>query len=338
VSAPPALAVVGPTSGIGQDLIELLGERRVPLSRLKLLVSQVDERQIPDTPDGVEAKLDLLSPEAFDGVDIAVFADEPDIARRFSQVAAAAGAAVLDVTGGTAAEPGVALVAPGVTPPSAIAHAGTRLALPPAAAGALVAVLAPLHAAARIRRVVISLYEAAATGGQGALDELMDQVRGLLTQQEVPTTHFPEQLAFNVLPYTGRFTESGDTEPEIAIGASLRRLLDAPTLGVAVTAARVSAFHGTSASVHVELEGPLEPADAARRLAAAPGVEVVDAPGDGRYPVGLEAAGQEFVLVGRIRADRSVPHGLALWLAADDVRRSAVAALEVVQALSARPT
>jgi aspartate-semialdehyde dehydrogenase len=334
----PVVALVGAASAVGRDLLERLAERQVPVARLLLLLTRVDERQLPDTPDGVEAKVDLLSKEAFEGVDVAIFCDDRDIARRYSPVAVAAGATAIDLTGGTADEPGVTLVAPGITPPSTIAAAGARLALPTPAAGALAAVLAPLHAAAGARRVVVSLYEAAATAGQEAMDELLDQVRGLLTQREAQTKHFPEQLAFNVLPYTGPFTAEGDTEPEVAVAGALRRLLGAPALGVSVTAARVPAFHGTSASLHVEFERPLSPADARRRLAAAPGVEVVDDPSGGRYPVGLEAAGQDFVLVGRIRADRSVPHGLALWLAADDIRRGgAVAAVEVLKAVAARP-
>ncbi len=329
----PALALVGATSAVGCDLIERLAERQVPLERLSLLVAEVDDRQLPDSPEGVPTKLDLLSKDAFDGVDFAVFCEDADLARRYVPIALAAGATVIDLTGGTLDDAGVTLVAPGITPPSAIAGAGRRIALPPPAASALAAVLAPLHAAAGVRRVVVSIYEAAATAGQSGLDELLEQVRGLLTQQDVPAAEFPEQLAFNVIPRTGPFTPEGDTEPERRLVASLRRLLAAPDLRVAVTAARVPAFHGTSASVNVELERPLSPAEARARLAAAPGVEVIDAPAERRYPLGIDAAGQDFVLVGRIRADRSVASGLSLWLSADDLRRGgAVAAVEVLEA------
>ncbi len=328
------VALVGATSAVGRDLIERLAERQLPLERLSLLVAEVDDRQLPESPEGVPTKLDLLAKDSFDGVDFAVFCEDPDLARRYAAVAAAAGATTIDLTGGTLGEPGVVLVAPGITPPSAIATAGKRIALAPPAASALAAVLAPLHAAAGVTRVVVSLYEAAATAGQEAQDELLEQVRGILTQQDFPSAHFPDQLAFNVIPQTGAFTPEGDTEPERRFVSSLRRLLGAPNLRVAVTAARVPAFHGTSASVNVELDRPLSAEEARRRLAAAPGVEVVDAPGEGRYPLGLAAAGQDFVLVGRIRADRSVPSGLALWLAADDIRRGgAVAAVEVLEAV-----
>lgn len=331
------LAIVGATSAIGRDLIERLAERDLKLQRLSLLVAEVDDRQLPDGPAGVPAKLDLVSTDAFRGVDVAVFCDDPDLARRYAPVAVGAGARVVDLTGGTLDDAAATLVAPGLTPPSAIAAAGQRIVLPPPAASALAAVLAPLHAAAGIARVVVSVYEAAATAGQAGLDELLEQVRGLLTQQDAPAAQFPDQLAFNVIPQTGPFTAEGDTEPEARLAASLRRLLAAPELRVAITAARVAAFHGTSASVNVELVRPLSPEQARARLAAAPGVEVVDAPAEGRYPLGVDAAGQDFVLVGRIRADRSVPSGLALWLAADDIRRGgAVAAVEVLQALQAQ--
>ncbi|HEY8368248.1 MAG TPA: aspartate-semialdehyde dehydrogenase [Thermodesulfobacteriota bacterium] len=329
----PVLALVGATSAVGRDLIERLAERRVPLERLRLLVAEVDDRQLPDSPEGVPTTLDLVSKDAFGGVDFAVFCDDPDIARRYAPIAAEAGAIAVDLTGGTLDEAGVVLVAPGITPPSAIAGAGRRLALPPPAAGALAAILAPLHAAAGVKRVVVSIYEAAATAGQAGLDELFEQVRGLLGQQEAPAKTFPEQLAFNVIPRTGPFTPDGDTEPEVRVVETLRRLLGVPDLRVAVTAARVSAFHGTSASVNVEFERPITPAEARTRLAAAPGVEVVDDPAEGRYPIGLDAAGQDFVLVGRIRADHSVPSGLSLWLSADDIRRGgAVAAVDVIEA------
>lgn len=333
----PVLALVSATSAIGRDLIERIAERRLPVERLSLLLSQVDARQLPDAPEGVPMKVDLLSKEAFGGIDVAVFCEDPDIARRYAPVAVAAGATTIDLTGGTIDEPGVALVAPGITPPSAIAAAGRRLALPPPVASALAAVLAPLQAAAGIRRVVVSVYEAAATAGQEGLDELFDQVRGVLTQQDAPAKHFPEQLAFNVIPRTGEFTPEGDTEAERRLASTLRRLLRAPDLRVAATVARVSVFHGTSAAVHVELDRPLSPEEARRRLAAAPGVDVVDAPYERRYPLGLEAAGQDLVLVGRVRADRSVPHGLGLWVAADDIRRGgATAVVDVLDAL-ARP-
>lgn len=339
IRTPSSVALVGATSAVGRDLLERLAERQVPLARLSLLLAGVDDRQLPDGPEGVPAKVDLVSAEAFQGLDVAVFCEDAGLARRYGPVAAAAGATTIDLTGATLDDAGATLVAPGITPPSAIAASGRRLVLPLPGASALAAVLAPLHAAAGLERVVISVYEAAATAGQAGLDELLDQVRALLTQQDMPSAQFPDQLAFNVIPQTGPFTADGDTEPERRLAVSLRRLLGAPDLRVAVTVARVPAFHGTSAAVNVELRRPLSPEDARARLSAAPGVEVVDAPAEGRYPLGIDAAGQDFVLVGRIRADRSVPSGLAFWLAADDIRRGgAVAAVEVIEALQQAPS
>lgn len=327
------VAVVGATSALGREVVEQLEARRFPLERLLLLVSQVDERSMPESERGDLPPVALLSSEAFAGVDLAFFCDDADIAARYVPQAAAAGATAIDLTGGTRGEPGVALVAPGITPPSAIAVAERRLALPSPAAVALAAVLAPLHAAAGLRRVVVATYEAAATSGQEGMDELFDQVRALLNLQEVPSRRFPQQLAFNVIPQTGPFAAEGDTEPELELAASLARLLGVPGLRVTATCARVPAFHGSAAAVNVELERPLSPDDARRRLAAAPAVEVVDDPADGRYPLGLEAAGQDFVLVGRIRTDRTVPSGLNLWLAADDLKRGGVTAVEAAEAL-----
>ncbi len=328
------VAVVGATSALGKEVIEQLETRRFPLERLVPLVSQVDERPLPESERGDPMGVKLLSGEAFAGVDLAVFCEDPDVTRRYAAAAAAAGATAIDLTGGTRDEPGVALVAPGITPPPAIAAAGRRLALPSPAALALAAVLAPLHAAAGLRRVVVATYEAAATSGQEGMDELFEQVRALLTLQEPPAQRFPRQLAFNVIPQTGPFTAEGDTEPELELAASLRRLLGMPDLRVTATGVRVPTFHGSAAAVNVELARPLSPDEARRRLAAAPGVEVVDAPAEARYPLGLEAAGQDFVLVGRIRADRTVSSGLNLWLVADDLKRGgAVAAVEVAEAL-----
>ncbi|HWP35328.1 MAG TPA: aspartate-semialdehyde dehydrogenase [Thermodesulfobacteriota bacterium] len=328
------VAVVGATSALGKEVIEQLEERRFPLERLLLLVSQVDDRSLPESRRGLPMRVELLKREAFAGVDLALFCEDPDIAARYSGVAAAAGALVLDLTGGTLESPGVAVVAPGLVAPAALAQAGRQLALPSPMALALAAVLAPLHAAAGVRRVVVATYEAAATAGQEGMDELLDQIRAILQQDEPPRRRFGRTLAFNVIPQTGPFGPGDETEPERELARSLQRLLGLPELRVTGTVARVPTFHGSAAAVNVELERPLSPEAARARLAAAPGVEVVDEPGEERYPVGLEAAGRDVVLVGRIRADRTVPAGLNLWLAADDLRRGgAVAALELLEAL-----
>ncbi len=328
------VAIVGATSALGKELIGQIEARRFPHERLVLLVSRVDDRPLPESESGAPMQVALLDSQAFAGADLAFFCEDPDIAARYAGMAAGAGAVVVDLTGGTRADAGVALVAPGITPPSAIAAAGRRLALPSPMALALAAVLAPLHAAAGLRRVVVATYEAAATAGQEGMDELFDQIRARFLQEEPPARRFPQQLAFNVIPQTAPIGPEGESEAEQELSASLRRLLGAPELRVTGTSARVPTLHGSSAAVNVELARPLAPEEARRRLSAAPGVEVVDEPAEARFPLGLEAAGQDAVLVGRIRADRTVASGLNLWLAVDDLRRGgAVAAVEVAEAL-----
>jgi aspartate-semialdehyde dehydrogenase len=268
----------------------------------------------------------LLTKEALTGVDIAMFAADVEASRDYASHAVAAGAVVIDCSGAFRHDPQVPLCVPEVNavPP----HRG-MVATPHSLTVQTVLALAPLHAAASLKRVVIATYQAVSGMGREAMGEFDQQLRDLLNFREVQTGAFPHQLAFNCVPQCGDFLDNGYTSDEMALVDELRRILAVPDLPVTATAVRVPLMHSHGAAVCVETLRPLSP-DAARDiLARAPGLQIEDDTKRLYYPLPVHANGQDAVFVGRIRADLSVPHGLHLWIVADNLRKGA--ALNVVQ-------
>jgi aspartate-semialdehyde dehydrogenase len=187
----------------------------------------------------------------------------------------------------------------------------------------MVVVLKPLHDAARIKRVVVSTYQAVSGTGQKAVEELFAQVRALFSNQEIVKKVYPHRIAFNVLPHIDVFLDNGYTKEEMKMVLETKKILGDDSIEITATTVRVPVFYGHSESVNIETERKLTP-DAARELMSkAPGVKVVDNPAKFEYPMPLDAAGQDLTLVGRIREDFSIAHGLNLWVVADNLRKGA---------------
>ena len=187
----------------------------------------------------------------------------------------------------------------------------------------------PLHDVARIRRIVVSTYQAVSGTGRKAIDELARQTASLLSFQEVEREVYPHQIAFNCLPHIDSFLEDGYTKEEMKMVNETRKILEDDGIAITATTVRVPVFHSHSESVNVEMERPLTADHAREVLAEAPGVVVVDDPAENEYPLAIDAAGKDEVFVGRIREDLSVPHGLNMWIVADNLRKGA--ALNAIQ-------
>jgi aspartate-semialdehyde dehydrogenase len=323
------VAVVGASSLIGQEIIRLLGERQFPVGQLRALGSmRTAGRKLDDLTVG------LVSPDAFRGVDVALFAAGPSVAGEHVESALRAGAVVVDTSTRYRLDDAVPLVVPevnaglleGPTPP-------TLVACPSSTAVALAVVLAPLAEAAGIRRVVASTYQAAAGGGKRAVTRLSRESIALLSGRGDEPDERQVRRAFNCVPQVGAFEPGGSTTHELHVIEEVRRLLDAPDLPLALTAVRVPMFFGMGASVTVELERPLGADAVSSLLRSARGVLVhEDAPDT--VPTPADVIGSQATHVGRVRDDRSAENAIALWVALDSIEKgAALNAVEIAEIL-----
>ncbi|MDP3181187.1 MAG: aspartate-semialdehyde dehydrogenase [Desulfobaccales bacterium] len=317
------VAVVGATGAVGRQMVACLEERQFPVAELKPLAS---DRSLGKsvTFKGREIPVEVLTKEAFAGVEIALFSAGGSISKEYGPIAAQAGAVVVDNSSAWRMEPDVPLVVPEVNPQDIALYKNRGIiANPNCSTIQMVVALKPLHDAARIKRVVVSTYQAVSGTGQKAVEELAAQVRALLSSQEVVKKVYPHRIAFNVLPHIDVFLDNGYTKEEMKMVLETKKILGDDSIEVTATAVRVPVFYGHAESVNIETERKLTPEAARELLSKAPGVKVVDNPAKFEYPMPLDAAGQDLTLVGRIREDFSIAHGLNFWVVADNLRKGA---------------
>jgi len=317
------VAVVGATGAVGQQMVACLEERNFPVARLVPLASERSVGKIV-TFLGKEIPVEELTKDSFDGVEIALFSAGGGISKEYGPIAARAGAVVVDNSSAWRMDPEVPLVVPEVNPHDIGLYTKTGIiANPNCSTIQMVVALKPLHDAARIKRVVVSTYQAVSGTGQKAVDELAEQVRALLSCQATKNQVYPHRIAFNCLPHIDVFLENGYTKEEMKMVDETVKIMGDDTIKVTATTVRVPVFYGHSEAVNIETERKLTPDEARRILAKAPGVKVVDNPAKNEYPMPLDAAGQDLTLVGRIREDFSIPNGLNFWVVADNLRKGA---------------
>jgi len=323
------VAVVGATGLVGGEMIRILEERRFPVKELKLLAS---ERSIGKTLTykGREYPVDVLDENSFDGIDVGLFSAGGSISERFAPIAGEAGCVVIDNTSAFRMDPDVPLVVPEVNP-HAIAGYTTKniIANPNCSTIQMVVALKPIHDVARIRRIVVSTYQAVSGTGKEAVEELSLQTRRLLSGQDSECSVYPHQIAFNCLPHIDMFLENGYTKEEMKMVNETRKIMEDDTIRVTATTVRVPVFHSHSESVNIETEKKLRVQDIKEILSQAPGVIVADDPSSNLYPLAVNAAGKDETYVGRIREDESIDNGINMWIVSDNLRKGA--ALNAVQ-------
>jgi aspartate-semialdehyde dehydrogenase len=315
------VAVVGATGAVGKEILRVLGEREFPASEIRALASERSAGKDVEYR-GRALAVDVLGEDSFAGVEIALFSAGGSVSKQYVPFAVKAGAIAVDNTSAYRMDPDVPLVVPEVNPEAARGQKGI-IANPNCSTIQMVVALKPLHDRARIRRVVVSTYQATSGAGKRAMDELFGQTRALLNGQEATTEVFPHRIAFNCLPHIDVFLENGYTKEEMKMVNETRKILGDDTIAVTATAVRVPVFYGHAEAVTIETEEKLTAEEAREILGSAPGVRVVDDPGRNLYPMQMDAAGQDDTLVGRIREDISHPKGLNLWIVADNVRKGA---------------
>lgn len=319
-SRPPRIAVIGATGAAGSTVLRVLEDRDFPVRELKALASSRSAGRSVRFR-GAEVTVEEATEESLSGADIVFCAAGSGTARRFAPVVAAAGGVAVDKSSAYRADPDVPLVVPEVNPDALRAHRGI-VSNPNCVAIPLTVTLAPLHRAFGLRRVTLATYQSASGGGMRLLDELRRQERADADGERPDASVYPHVLHGNVVP-GGWAMEGDDTEEELKVIAETRRVLGLDDLPVSVTTVRVPVAVGHSAAVWAEFETGVDPAEARRVLAAGAGVRLVDDPAAQRYPTPRDAAGGDEVLVGRVRADVGRPGALALFLAADNLRKGA---------------
>ncbi|MDH7572364.1 MAG: aspartate-semialdehyde dehydrogenase [Clostridia bacterium] len=313
------VAVVG-TGAVGQAMLQVLEERSFPVSQVRVLAtSRSAGKKVMFA--GEEVTVEETTPASFRGVDLALFAGGA-ASKEFARPAVSCGAVVIDNSSTFRLEPDVPLVVPEVNPEAVKDHQGI-IANPNCSTIQMVVALKPLHDAARIRRVVVSTYQAVSGAGAEAMEELRSQVPAVLSGQTVQPEVFPWPIAFNLFPHIDVFLENGYCKEEMKMILETQKIMAAPEMRITATTVRVPVFVGHSEAVNVETEKKLTAEEARRLLAAAPGVVVEDDPARNLYPLPIRAAGRDEVFVGRVREDFSVECGLNLWIVADNLRKGA---------------
>jgi aspartate-semialdehyde dehydrogenase len=328
------VAVVGASGLVGREILRLLDERTESPGEIRLLGSPRTAGATVEEG-SIEARVELLRPGAFDGIDLAFFAAGPSVALEWAPLAAQAGAAVVDLSSRFRLDQMVPLVVPEVNP-EALASWRERgiVASPSSTVVGLSVILAPLAAEAGLRRVITSTYSGVASAGRRAVAGLSRETIDLLNGRGQKRTRFPRRIAFNSVPQQGDIEPGGATTHELHAIEETRRVLDRPDLAMQVTGVRVPMFFGLGLSVVLETEQPLSADAAVELLRPAPGVLLHASPEDA-YPTPVEVTGSAATHVGRIRTDPSVENGLALWVSLDNVGKgSALNAVEIAELLA----
>ncbi len=323
------VAIAGATGAVGGAMLDVLARRDFPLNELRLLAS---ERSVGKklTFQGKEIEVQLLSKDAFEGIDIALFSAGASRSLEFAPAAAAAGAVVVDNSSAYRMDPEIPLVVPEVNP-HAIAEYKKRgiIANPNCSTIQMLVALKPIHDKAKIKRIVVSTYQAVSGSGASAIEELKTQVKAYAAGESLEKNVYPHQIAFNCLPHIDSFLDNGYTKEEMKMVNETHKMFEDDSIGVTATTVRVPVVYGHSESVNIETEQKISAAEVKALMKTAPGVKLVDEPTLTQYPMALDCEGKFETLVGRIREDESIANGINLWVVADNILKGA--ALNAVQ-------
>ena len=330
------VAVVGATGAVGSTILGVMRERGFPAGEVVPFASERSAGRRIDWGDE-ELEVRPLPGGEIEGFDLALFSAGGSVSGEWAPRFAEAGAVVVDNSSRWRMEEDVPLVVAEVNPDALEGHRGI-VANPNCSTMQMVVALKPILDVAGIERLVISTYQAVSGTGQRAVEELHDQALATLEAKDVPAPSvYPHQIAFNVLPQVEKFKDGDDyTTEERKMMAETRKILGEDSIGISATCVRIPVYTGHSESVNVQTRKDLSPEECRELLAEAPGVQVLDDPANGIYPLAIDAAGGDHVLVGRIRRDPSHDRCLNLWIVGDNLRKgAALNAVQVAELLSA---
>jgi len=327
-----SLAVVGATGAVGRIMVELLEKSALQFENIKFLASK---RSVGKTLTfrGREYSVEELRPEAFDGVDLAVSSTPDEVAREFIPEAVKRGCVVVDESAAWRMDPEVPLVIPEVNPHAAFRHKGI-IASPNCSTTQMVVALKPLHDYGRVKRVVVSTYQAASGAGVGGTKDLIEGTRAYLEDRPYQYTTFAHPLAFNLIPQIGSPKHAGYTSEEMKMVLETRKIMEDDSIQICATCVRVPVANSHSETILVETEKKITVEKARELFASFPGIVVVDDLPNKKYPMPMDCTGRDEVFVGRIREDLSSPNGLVFWCVSDNLRKGAATnAVQIVELL-----
>jgi aspartate-semialdehyde dehydrogenase len=321
------VAIMGATGAVGQEFLELLQERRFPISELRLLASK---RSAGKTMRFGEDHIVVqeLTHDSFEGIDLVLASAGGSLSKEFAPSAVKAGAVVVDNTSYFRMHPDVPLVIPEINPEDIKLHKGI-IANPNCSTIIMCLPLFPLHKRYGIKRVSVSTYQAASGAGAVAMQELVDETQARINGKDFTRTVIPHPYAFNLFPHNSPMTDNGYCEEELKMVKETRRIFHDDALRITATCVRVPVLRAHSEAVNVEFESDPDIAECYEILSRTEGVQVLEDRANNRWPMPLDASGKDPVLVGRLRKDISQANTLDLWMVGDQIRKGA--ALNAVQ-------
>ncbi|MCK5040873.1 MAG: aspartate-semialdehyde dehydrogenase [Sphingomonadales bacterium] len=322
------IAVVGATGSVGREILNILCERGFPAAEVVAIASRKSKGQEVAYGEK-DLIIEALDTYDFSNIDIAFFAVGKEASKKYVPIATKAGAIVVDNSSLYRMDPDVPLVVPEVNPHDLVGvHKKNIIANPNCSTAQMVVALKPLHDEAKIKRVVVSTYQAVSGAGNDAMDELFSQTRSVFVNEIKEPELFTKQIAFNVIPHIDDFTTDGLTKEEVKMADETSKIMGVE-IPLTATCVRVPVFVGHSEAVNVEFSEPITPGSARKLLREAPGCMVVDKREDGGYITPVECVGEFATYISRIRRDPSVEHGINMWVVSDNLRKGA--ALNAVQ-------
>lgn len=323
------LGIVGATGAVGQEFIDLLGERKFPLAELKLFASSRSAGKQVEAL-GQTITIEEATKTCFEGLDYVLFSASGSVSKELCPAAAAAGAVAIDNSSAFRMDPDVPLIVPEINGEVARTHQGI-VANPNCSTAIALMGAYPLHKAFGLKRMFASTYQAVSGSGAEAMQELEDQVKAWAAGEPLPRSVYPHQIAFNALPHVDVFQDNGYTKEELKMVNESRKIMDLPDLVASCTCVRIPVMRSHSIAINAEFERPVSVEIAREAIEAFPGVDLVDDPENNRYPMPLDQAGKANCAVGRIRKDLGFDNGLAFWVSGDQLWKGA--ALNAIQIL-----
>ncbi|AAZ54080.1 aspartate-semialdehyde dehydrogenase [Thermobifida fusca] len=330
----PTLAVVGATGAVGTVMLDILSTRKNVWGEIRLVASARSAGKRL-TVRGEEVEVQAISPEVFDGVDVAMFDVPDEVSKEWAPIAAERGAVVVDNSGAFRLDDDVPLVVPEVNAEQVRNRPRNIISNPNCTTLSMIVAIGALHRAYGLTDLVVSSYQAASGAGQQGVDTLYDQIAKVATDRTLGTRAgdvraavsdlgpFPAPLALNVVPWAGSLKDDGWSSEELKVRNESRKILGLPDLRVSATCVRVPVVTTHSLAIHATFSTEVDADEARRLLASSPGVVVQDDPAKGEFPTPIDVVGTDPTWVGRIRRSLDDPRSLDLFLCGDNLRKGA---------------
>ncbi|MDP1852769.1 MAG: aspartate-semialdehyde dehydrogenase [Candidatus Omnitrophota bacterium] len=331
------VAVIG-VGVVGIEMLRVLKQRNFPIAELRVFARTARAVEV----DGEKYEVKVISPEGFNGIDIALFAGtegEKGAAVTYAPAAIKRGVVVIDNGADFRMDPEVPLVVPEVNAKDVKKHKGI-IANPNCSTIQMVVALYPIYKKAGIKRIIVTTLQASSGAGKDAVEQLKEENSLIASggygnlKVNLQNKSMPQQLAYNVFPHIGEFSECEYTNEEWKLVKETHKIMHDDKIKISATTVRVPVKTGHSESVYIETEKPIDPGKVRNLLSHAPGIIIIDDPKKNLYPTPLDIEGRDETFVGRIRRDPFVKNGLWLWVVADNLRKGAATnAVQIAECL-----